>query len=387
MTQNAKAKPVLYGVLAPLLIFLVSWLTWYFVIDPTGPLAIYPHKAGGFIFWMIIGVVWFAFNGELYSFRNLSQPGKGIILVILTTALAVFLVWFLNVLWGSFDPAFSINRPPSNFGIFAGALMVLIGFYAWPVQALTWQHWPWSDSGMKQPYIGIAEFFVGFFITVLLYMFLIFPAVAMWQSPDWFHGAKPLFSVPTVVGWFYMVPVVHLIIAGLFERWPWRLMDKNRARMAIVSFFGVIALASLLYPIMLNIAKLLMGPVVAQLLSQHGMLNIEAAQLGVCFIIWIIIWPMIGRNWPTKFPMAVNYILRLLITFALGVIFYLFMNRWFGVTCFHEPSLATLYGATLPAGYETYGGNPLLSMDWAIIIALYYLVYFDSWGLRRLRKG
>ena len=386
MEQTAKAKPVLFGVLNCLIILLVSWLTWYLVIDPTGPIALYPNKAGGLIFWIIIGVVWFAFNGELYPFRNLSQPKKGIVLVLLTTAVAVFVVWFLNVLWGSFSPVFSINRPPSNFGVFAGALFVLPGFYAWPVLVNTWQHWPWSDAGLKQPHIGIAEFFVGFFITVFLYMFLIFPALGMWQSPDWFHGAAPLFSVPTFVGWFYMVPVVHLITSGLFERWPWRLMDKNRGRMAMVSFFGIIGIATLLYPVMLSIAKLLMGPSVAELLSQNGMLNIEAAQLGVCVITWVIIWPIIGGNWPTKLPTAANYIVRLVITFALGVAFYLFVNRWFGVTFLHEPSLAIQYGATLPAGYGTYGGNPLLSIDWIIVVALYYLVYFDSWGLRRLRK-
>ena len=386
MAQSTKSKPVLFGLFNVLIILLASWLTWYLLIDPTGPLGLYPNKAGGVMFWIIIGVVWFAFNGELYWFRNLSQPTKGIILVALTTALSVFIVWFLNVLWGSWSPVFSIDRPPSNFGAFAGALFVLPGFFVWPVLVLTWQHWPWSDSGMKQPYIGIVEFFVGFFITFFLFLFLVFPALAMWPSPDWFHGARPLFTIPTFVGWFYMVPVVHLIITGLFERWPWRLMDKNRARMAIVSFFGIVALASLLYPIMLNIAKLLMGPAIAELLSQQGMLNIEAAQLGVCFITWVIIWPIIGSNWPTKFPTAVNYIVRLLITFALGVIFYVFMNRWFGVILLHEPSLAILYGATLP-GYETYGGNPLLSIDWVIVMALYYLVYFDSWGLRRLRQG
>jgi len=385
MAQGAKARPVLYGVLAPLIILLVSWLTWYLIIDPTGPIALYPNKAGGFIFWMIIGVVWFAFNGELYWFRKLSQPVKGIILVVLTAALAVFILLLLNVLWGYWSPVFSINRPPSNFGVFAGALFVLPGFYAWPVLAVTWQHWPWSDGGMKQPYIGIAEFFVGFFITVFLYMFLIYPGLALWQSPDWFHGAAPLFSVPTFVGWFYCVPVVHLIISGLFERWPWRLMDKNRGRMAMVSFFGVIGIASLLYPIMLSLAKLLLGPVVVGVLTENGMINIWSAELGVCVITWVIMWPMLG-NWPTKFPKAANYIVRLLICFVLGVIFFLFVNRWFGVAVLHEPNLATAYGATLPAGYETYGGDPLLSIDWIIIIMLYYLVYFDAWGLRRFRK-
>jgi len=96
----------LFGLLNVLIIFVVFWLTWYLFIDPTGPVKTYPNIAGAGMFWMIIVIVWFAFNGELYLFRNLKQPVKGIVLVLLTTLISIAIVWFLNVVYGSFNPAF-----------------------------------------------------------------------------------------------------------------------------------------------------------------------------------------------------------------------------------------------------------------------------------------
>ena len=50
MAQSTKSKPVLFGVFNVLIILLASWLTWYLLIDPTGPLGLYPNKAAGVMF-------------------------------------------------------------------------------------------------------------------------------------------------------------------------------------------------------------------------------------------------------------------------------------------------------------------------------------------------
>jgi len=368
----------LFGLLNVLIIFVVFWLTWYLFIDPTGPVKTYPNIAGAGMFWMIIVIVWFAFNGELYLFRNLKQPVKGIVLVLLTTLISIAIVWFLNVVYGSFNPAFSISRPPANFGAFVGALMVLIGFYAWPVQAVTWQHWPWSDIGVKQPFIGLIQFFVGFFIMILGYSFLVFPALATWQTADWYTQATPLFTVPSIVGRFYMVPLVHLTLANAFELWPWRLI-KNRTVKAIVSFVGIMVISQIIFPLVLGLAKLLMGPTVVSFLTEQGMINLHAAELGVCILTWVVIWAILG-NWPTKFKPAVNYLLRLLIGVVLGSLTYLVLNRWAAVNMLHEPAMGV-------PGLASYGGDPLTSVDWFLTIAFFYLVYFESWGLKRFRKN
>ena len=76
--------------------------------------------------------------------------------------------------------------------------------------------WPWTDAGMKQPMVGYAQIFIGFFLTVVGYLVLIYPSLASWTAPG-----KVVMSLPTAIGWFYSVIIVWLTTVLLTDLWPY----------------------------------------------------------------------------------------------------------------------------------------------------------------------
>jgi AAT family amino acid transporter len=347
--------------------FIVTWAisygVWVLFVDPAvGVWKFYPQPFGAYLFWTLMVLVFIGFNFGMHGFSKLSQPGGGILTTIVTLVLGFAIPLLLIFGWGSLDPAFS---PVKNAGHGASGLIVLCAFYGFGFWANSTDGWPWTDAGMKQPMVGVAQMFQGFFFTTVFYLVLIFPSLASWTAPG-----KIVMALPTAIGWFYSAIVVWLTTVLLTDLWPYSSF-KTRAGRAIAAFFGNFILGTGLYYALLALLKNVLIP--ADALEKIGpAINLWPAQLGVWILFWMLLWALCCGNAPTSLSPAMNRIARVVICFGLGIATFLVYMKWFAISVLHE--------APIVPGF---GGDPLTWVDLLNTVLLVYVCYFGCYGIRK----
>jgi len=353
-----------YG-LANLVIVLIATLVgWYLLNDPlTSPLDVYPLPFNAALFWALLFVVWSGFNLEFAGFTRLAQPLRGIAITAATAVFAIVMTYGLAEGIGYFYPVFGASRDGGT-GYFAGALFVLFGFSTWVLVVVNWAHWPWTDLGLKQPLVGLCEIAFLFLPTTLLWLVLGIPAVS-----ETIRSGSALIGVDTLLGWYYSI-IVAIVLTGLtLDNFPWRLAG-SRARIALSSLIGNVILGTVLYFALLGVCKLLIGAgTVAEL---GGVIHQFPSQLGVCWVAWMILWANAFGNKPTGLGDLANLLARVVITFGLALLTFVLYYYVLAEHVLHEPAVA-----------GSLSGNALGFMDWFALIALLYVVGFESYGLRK----
>ncbi|MGD9530858.1 MAG: hypothetical protein AB7V44_29290, partial [Pseudonocardia sp.] len=349
-------------------VVVVALAGWYLLADPiTSPLGVYPLPFNAALFWALMFVVWTGFNLEMAWFSRLGQPLRGIVYTGAIFALAIVVTWVLAAGIGQVDPDFAASRD-GGLGYFAGALFVLFGFSTYVLVVLNWAHWPWTDLGLRQPLVGLCEIAFVFLPTLLLYVVLGLPAVS--ASPV---QGPPLIGLDTLIGWYYSI-IVAVVVTGLvLDNWPWRLAG-SRGRIAAVSLAGNVVLGTLLYVVLLRVSEVLVGPTAAEELGES--IHQFPAQLGVCWVAWMIVWGNAFGNRPAGRGRAVDFVSRIGITFGLAVGTFVLYYHWLAGAVLHEPVVA-----------GSLHGNALGFIDWFALVTLLYVVGFESYGIPRPRTG
>jgi AAT family amino acid transporter len=366
-TGTAPARPrpwFVTGLLSLGVVVGLSLGSWYLLVDPKwSPLHTYPFPTNAVLFWAILSVVFVGFNLEFWGFDRLTQPVKGLAIVAVVLALAFGITALLAAGLGHFDPRFSADRKGGT-GYFAGALFVLFGFFTFVTVVVNWEHWPWTQMGVSQPKVGLFEIAVMLAPTLLLYLVLGLPTMAISAS-----AGHSILALDTLIGWFYSVIVSMLVTALVMENWPWRLAGPGW-RTAAASTMGNFVAGTALYFVLLGLAKALIGSKTVDLLGVG--INIFPAQIGVCWVFWMIYWSNACANVPNTPSAAKNYAVRIVITLLLGIGTFLIYYHMIAGTVLHEPVVAgDLYG------------NALGFIDWAVLWTLFYVVCFESYGLRQ----
>ncbi len=355
-----------HGLASLVVVLIVVFGGWYLLNDPTtSPLSVYPLPFNAALFWALMFVVWTGFNLEFTGFNRIRQPWRGVAITAATAAFAVLVTWALGSGLGAVNADFAASRPGGS-GYFTGALFVLFGFSTYVLAVVNWAHWPWTDLGLKQPLAGWCEIAFLFIPTLILYVVLGVPSVA--AAPT-----SSVMSLDTLLGWYYAI-VVAVVLTGLtFENWPWRAAG-SRARTAVAALVGNAVLGTLLYFALLAVCKLLIGPsTVTQLGSS---IHQFPAQLGVCWVAWMIMWGNAFGNRPTTWGTAWNLLARAVITLALAIGTFLLYYDVLAGHLLHEPLVA-----------GSLHGNALGFMDWFALVTLLYVVGFESYGIRRPRTA
>jgi AAT family amino acid transporter len=358
-----KARPwFVTGSLTLVVVVALSLASWYLLLDPKlSPYAIYPFPGNAVLFWAILSVVFLGFNLEFWGFGRLTQPIKGLAVIAAVLALAIGITALLGQGLGHFDPRFAADRKGGT-GYLAGALFVLFGFFTFVTVVVNWGHWPWAQMRMRQPKIGILEIAIMLVPTLLLYLVLGLPTLAI-------KPANPVLPLDTVIGWFYSIIVSMLVTALMTENWPWRLAGPGW-RTAAASTVGNFALGTAFYFVFLGLAKALIGSKTVDLLGPG--INSFPAQIGVCWVFWMIFWSNACANFPNTTSAARNCAARIVITLPLGIATFLVYYRTIAGSVLHEP----LVGGGLY-------GNALGFINWVILWTLFYVVCLESFGLRQ----
>ncbi|MGV9712324.1 hypothetical protein ACWDTI_16880 [Gordonia sp. NPDC003424] len=354
-----------FGVANLIVVTVLAVGSWYLLADPVvSPWHFYPLPFNAALFWAILFVVFIGFNAEFTGFNRLWQPWRGLAIVLTSTVFAVAVTWVLANGLGRIDPDFAAGRS-GGLGYFTGALFVLFGFGTFVMAVLNWQHWPWPQLGLRQPHIGLAEIAAIAGPTMIAYFVLGLPSVSQAQM-------HPLMSVDTVLGWFYAVIVAVILTGQTLENWPWR-RAGGPGRIALTSTICNVVLGTALYFAALPLIRLLLGPVTTASLGDT--IHQYPAQLGVCWAFWMIFWANAFGNRPTHLSNRANMAVRVVVTFGLAVLTFVFYYRFAAQHILHEPAAA-----------PGIAGNALGFIDWWVLWTLWYVVGFESLGLDRFRR-
>jgi amino acid transporter, AAT family len=351
-----------FGVLNVVVVLAASLAGWYLLADPsTSPLDVYPLPFNAALFWALLFVVWSGFNLELVGFASLPQPVRGVAVTAAAIGFGVVMTWLLAEGLGAVNADFAGSRE-GGVGYFTGALFVLFGFSTYVMVVVNWDHWPWRDLGLDQPQVGWSEIAFLMLPTILLYVVLGLPTLSLAAEP----GAA-LLSLDTLLGWYYSLIVAIVLTGSLWGNWPWR-HAGSRARTAVASVVGNLVLGTALYFALLGASKTLLGADNTRLLGD--VIHQFPAQLGVCWVAWMIVWSNAFGNKPTDLAEPVNLVVRGVVTFALAAA--TFAGYYFVVAehLLHEPPVV-----------GSISGNALGFMDWFALVALLYVVGFESFGL------
>uniref|UniRef100_A0AAU2AE18 AAT family amino acid transporter n=1 Tax=Streptomyces sp. NBC_00093 TaxID=2975649 RepID=A0AAU2AE18_9ACTN len=341
--------------------------SWYLLVDPKwSGLDIYPQPLIAFIFWTVTTFVWLGFNLDFHGFDRLPQPLRGIALILFVTTVGVGITFTLAYGWGHFDATFAADRA-GGAGYLTGALFTLFGFFMYVTGVINWGRWPWSKLTTRQPWVGLGQITLLTVPTFILYAVLALPGLATWADP-----AKAWFTTPTLIGWFYSIIVSSHVTGLLTDNWPWRLAGSP-GRVALASVVGNAVVGTGLYYVLLSLSKVLMGSSNADAIGPG--VTIFAAELGVCWLFWMIFWANAFGNWPNGPSPARNHLVRVGITLGLGIATFLAYYFFIAGSVLHEPLVA--------GGMH---GDALGWMDWMLLWTLFYVFCLESYGLPRRRE-
>lgn len=362
--RRAEARRALpwyaYGVANLAVVTVLSLVFWYLLVDPRwSGLGLYPQPFLALLFWTILALVWIGFNLEFHGFDGLRQPVRGVALILLVLGIGAAITFGLSHGWGHFDASFAATRE-SGTGYLTGALFVLFGFFTFVMGVVNWDHWPWTK--LAQPWRGIGGIALLTIPTAVLYAVLALPGLATWADP-----AKAWFGTDTLIGWFYSL-IISVILTGLLtENWPWRLAGSP-GRVALASALGNVAVGTGLYFVLLPLVKALIGA--ANTAAVGEAITSFPAQLGVCWVFWMIFWANAFGNRPSGQNAAVNYLVRIAVTLVLGIATFAVYYFLLAGPVLHEPVVA---GAM--------HGTALGWMDWMVLWTLFYVLCLNSYGL------
>jgi amino acid transporter, AAT family len=353
-----------FGIANLVIIVILSLAFWWFLADPKwSPFHLYPQPITAALFWAILVTVFVGFNLEFAGFGKLRQPVKGIAAILVICVIAVAFMLAIAYGWGHFDPAFAASRA-GGLGYQTGSLFVLFGFLIYVMAVINWGHWPWSSLKISQPWVGIGDIALMTIPTFLLFAFFVLPDLGSFARPG-----RDIMNVNTAIGFFYSIVVAVLITGLLMENWPWRLAGPG-GRTALAATVGNLALGTVLYFALLAIAKAIIG---SQDVTALGpAVGSMAAQLGVCWAFWMILWSNAFGNAPIGMSAVARYAARFIITLALGIGTFVLYFYVLAGSVLHEPPLV-----------GSLHGNALGFIDWMVMFTLFYVVCLGSVGLPR----
>lgn len=350
-----------FGLLNVAVIAVVSLSGWYLLADPrTSPLGVYPLPFNTALFWALMFVVWLGFNLEMSWFSRLPQPLCGIAFTAATIGGGVAVTWLLSRGLGSVNPDFDPSGPLGLSAYFVAALFVLFGFSTYIMSVVNWGHWPVAGAMTGQPYVGLGSIALLMVPTILLWAVLGIPAVA--------HPESAVMGVPTLLGWYYSLIIAIVLTGVVGENWPWRLAGTG-ARLALAATAGNVVLGTVLYVGLREVAHLLVGSTNAAALGAG--INLYPAELGVCWVVWMILWANVFGNKPVGLGDAASLAIRAVVTFGLACGTFVAYYFVLAEHVLHEPAIA----------HTSLAGDALGFMDWVALVALLYIVGFGSWGL------
>ncbi|MDO9084874.1 MAG: hypothetical protein Q7U53_01600 [Anaerolineaceae bacterium] len=325
----------------------IFYATWWIFMDPRGIMRLYTPQIGYmYTRWMLIIAIWMVYLMHYWPFKrkwleNAHPVLKGIVLTavlagVLLIVIRVFFFGFIgNYAITYFSPKLMMELGITEFFAMEYASLACLMFAslaswlspAWPV---AFENRPWDK--LKQPALGFTVLAVTFLIAMLIYLATMHSHMAIlfypWQqytavTPPWWMDFAGTVSGNFHIAWIMSCTVVVWLVETIWERWPFTELKKPGLR-GIVTFFGIILLAFAFAFGVYYMQELRWGPAIMgdRYMDDPGWRWLHVGETLVFFLLPAMFINFYCGNWPQKFSKPLNWTIRTLLTFALGIVVY-----------------------------------------------------------------
>lgn len=382
--------PALVSLVLTLAIF---YATWWIFQDPRGLMRMYtPFVGYMYTRWWLIVLIWMVYLFNFWPFRagwvEKTHPFvKGIVLTLVSVAVLLVLIkGFFEGILGNYGLAYfnpeRLTELKSVTGFFAVeyaalACLMFAAIASWlsPAWVVACEEVPWKK--MKQPGKGISILVMTFFLSTIVYFITMHSHMAIlyhpWQeftaiTPPYWEKFANTVSGNFHVSWIMCCTVTVWLVETIWERYPFSLIKTDWAR-RLVAFFGIIAIAFAMHFFLYFIQELTYGEAIrgTRRAFAPDWRWLHVGEIAVFFLVPALFINFYCDNWPKKFSLPVNVLVRTAVTLMAAIVLYI---------AYYKTShlfLGTQKGFSHPQQF------PMIPTIWLINIWLVHHWFMDNW--------
>ena len=382
--------PAIVCLVFTLAIFYASW--WIFQ-DPRGWLRMYtPYVGYMYTRWWLIVLIWMVYLFNYWPFSrtwlNKTHPLiKGAVLTAISAGvLYVLIKGFFEGLLGNFGLAYfnpdQLTKLPGITEFFAIeyaslACLMFAAIASWlsPAWIVACEEAPWQQ--LKQPGKGFSILIVTFFMSTVIYFVTMHPHMGIlyypWQyftsiAPPYWEEFADTVSGNFHVAWIMCCTVSVWLVETIWERYPFNLIKRNWLRRT-AAFFGIIAIAFAMHFFFYFVQELTWGPAIrgTRRVFAPDWRWLHVGEMAIFLLVPAMFITFYCGNWPKKYSMPVNVLIRTIIAIIAGVLLYI---GYYKTSHFF---LGTQKGFSHPQQF------PMIPTIWLIDIWLVHHWFMDNW--------
>jgi len=382
--------PALVSLVLTLAVFYVTW--WIFQ-DPRGWMRMYtPYVGYMYTRWWLIMLIWMVYIFDFWPFKRAwlfkAHPLlKGAILTAISVGILYVLIkGFFEGLLGNFGLAYfnpqQLTKLPGVTEFFAIeyaalACLMFAAIASWlsPAWVVACEEVPWR--GMPQPGKGISILVMTFFLSTVIYFMTMHSHMGIlyypWQyftsiAPPYWEKFADTVSGNFHVSWIMCCTVTVWLVETIWERFPFSLIKTNWLR-RLVAFFGIIAIALAMHFFLYFAQELTWGQAIrgTRRDAAPDWRWLHVGEMAVFFLVPALFVTFYCGNWPKRFSLPVNVLIRTVVTLVAAVLLYLFYYAT------SHLFLGTQKGFSHPQQF------PMIPTIWLINIWLVHHWFMDNW--------
>ncbi len=382
--------PALLNLAFTLVIFAITW--WIFQ-DPRGIMRMYtPYVGYNYCRWILIILIWMAYIFDFFPFkrewiRNAHPLQKGLVLTFVMVAVLLLLIkgFFVGLLGTFALPYFNPDMLTKLPGITefyaveyaAQACMMFAVISSWlsPAWLVALEGQPWSN--LPQPVRGLSIWLVTFFLSFVIYFMTMHNHMGIlyypWQyftsvCPPYWSDFAATVSGNFHVAWIMCCTVVVWFMEGIWERYPFACIKTPWLR-RVTLFFGIIAISLALCFFFWYMQELVWGEAIRghRRDAAPDWRWLHVGETAIFFLVPALFLQFYCGNWPNKFSLPVNIVVRTLIVIVGGITVYCLYYMYAHLL------LGTQKGFSHPQQF------PMIPMIWLIDIWLINHWFMDNW--------
>ncbi|MGE4296530.1 MAG: hypothetical protein AB7E47_00755 [Desulfovibrionaceae bacterium] len=382
--------PALVSLVFTLALFYASW--WIFQ-DPRGIMRMYtPYVGYMYCRWWLIMMIWIVYIFNYWPFKRAwlerTHPlVKGAVLTLISVAILVAVIkGFFDGLLGNYGLAYfnpeQLEKLPGVTSFFAIeyaslAILMFAAIASWlsPAWVVAFEEAPWQK--LTQPAKGFSILVMTFFLSTVVYFVTMHPHMGIlydpWQyftsiaPPYWEHFADTV-SGNFHISWIMCCTVVVWLVETIWERYPFNTIKNDWAR-RFAAFFGIVAIALAMHFFLYFAQELTWGEAIrgTRRAFAPDWRWLHVGEMAIFLLVPALFINFYCGNWPTKFSMPVNVLVRTGLAIAGAAAIYIV---YYKTSHFF---LGTQKGFSHPQQF------PMIPMIWLVNVWLVHNWFMDNW--------
>ncbi|WP_028575794.1 hypothetical protein [Desulfonatronovibrio hydrogenovorans] len=381
--------PALVTLLFTLVIF---YATWWIFQDPRGLMRLYtPYVGYMYTRWFLIILIWVAYIFDFWPFRRSwvekAHPlQKGLILTLLSVGTMLLLIkgFFEGILGNMAMAYFNPNRLMElglteffsiEYAALACLMFAAIASWLSPAWVVAMEEAPWKK--LPQPARGFSILMVTFFLSTIIYFITMHPHMGIlyypWQyfasiAPPYWEQFANTVSGNFHVAWIMCCTVSVWLVETIWERYPFSMIKHDWAR-RLATFFGIILVAWAMFFFFHFAIELVWGEAIrgTRRDASPDWRWLHVGELAIFFLLPALFLFMYCDNWPKKYSVPVNILIRTGIVIVAGIAIYVLYYKT------SHLFLGTQKGFSHPQQF------PMIPTIWLINIWLVNHWFMDNW--------